>query len=83
MHVARPQGQVVTEQLHNQRAVLVRFLGKRIQFSDGIVESLLGQLASTIRRVEDLVVEDGKVQSQTQANRVRRGQLGLSNVFLG
>jgi hypothetical protein len=41
--------------------------------SNGIVESLLGQLASLVGRVEDLVVEDGEVQCETKADGVRGG----------
>lgn len=39
-HVRRPQGQVVPEQLHDQRAVLVRLLAQRVQLGDGLVERL-------------------------------------------
>jgi hypothetical protein len=38
--------------------------------SNSIIESLLGQLASLVGRVEDLVVEDGEVQGKTKADGV-------------
>jgi hypothetical protein len=75
-----PEGKVVTEELHNESAVAVRLLGERVELSNGIVESLLGQVASAVGRVQDLVVEDREVQGQTQADGVGRGELGLSNV---
>lgn len=41
-----------------------------IHTSDGVIESLLGQLASLVRGVENLVVEDREVQGETQTNGV-------------
>lgn len=57
-----PEGEVVSEKLHDQCAVTVRFLGQRVELSDSIIESLLGKMASTIGGVQDLVVEDGEVE---------------------
>jgi len=37
-------------------------------------------VAGTVRRVEDLVVEDGEVQGKTQADRVGGGEIGLGNI---
>lgn len=37
-------------------------------------------MASLVRGVEDLVVEDGEVERKTQADRVGRRQLGLGNL---
>lgn len=48
--------------------------------SNSIVEGLFGEVAGLIRRVENLVVEDGEVQSQTQADGVGRGKLSLGNL---
>lgn len=38
--------------------------------SNSVIESLLGQLASLVGRVEDLVVEDGEVQGKTKTDGV-------------
>ena len=75
-----PEGQVVTQQLHDQGAVTVRLLRQRVKLGNGIVESLLGQVASPVRRVQDLVIEDGEVQGKTQADRVGRSELSLGNI---
>ncbi len=75
-----PEGEVVTEELHDEGAVTVRLLRKRVELSNGIIESLLGKVASTVGRVQDLVVEDREVQRQTQTDGVSGGKLGLSNV---
>lgn len=48
--------------------------------SNGVVESLLGQLACLVGRVENLVVEDGEVQRKTEADGVSRGKVGGGNV---
>ena len=52
----------------------------RVIGSFGRFEGLLGKVASTVWRVEDLVVEDGEVESETKADGVGRGQLGLGDV---
>ena len=77
---ARPQGEVVAQQLHDEGAVTVRLLGERVELGDGVVEGLLGQVAGAIGRVEDLVVEDGEVEGETEADWVGWGQLGLCDV---
>lgn len=35
---------------------------------DGVVKGLLSQMTSLVGRVEDLVVEDGEVESQTKTD---------------
>lgn len=47
--------------------------------SNSIIESLLGEVASLIRRVQNLVVEDGEVESQTKTDWVGWGKVGLGN----
>lgn len=57
LHVGRPQREVVPQQLHDERRVLVALLRQRVQLGDGIVERRLGQPARAVRAVQDLVVE--------------------------
>jgi hypothetical protein len=66
--------------LHDESAVAVRFLGQRVELGNGIVEGLLGKVASTVWRIQDLVVEDREVEGQAEADGVGWGQLGLSNI---
>ena len=75
-----PEGKVVAQQLHDQGAVTVRLLGKRVELGNSVIKGLLGKVASTVRRVQDLVVENGEVEGKTQADGMRRGELGLSDV---
>ena len=47
--------------------------------SNGIVKGKLGQMASLVRGVEDLVVEDREVKSEPETDGVGGGKLGLSD----
>jgi hypothetical protein len=78
---------------------LVRLLRQGVELSNGVVEGLLGEVASPVGRVEDLVashqyqsrlrrnlkhiLEDGEVEGETQSDRMRRGELGNGNVGSG
>jgi hypothetical protein len=66
--------------LHDQSAVAVGFLRKRVQLSNGIVEGLLGEMASAVRRVQDLVVEDTEVERETETDRVCWSEFSLCDV---
>lgn len=73
--VGGPEGEVVAQQLHDEGGVLVRLLGEGVQLGDGVVEGLLGEVARAVGGVEDLVIENGKVEGQTQADGVGGGQV--------
>lgn len=47
--------------------------------SNGVIKGLLGKMASLIRRVQDLIVENGEVKGQTQADWVGWCKVGLCN----
>lgn len=51
--------------------------------SNSIVESELGQVASLVGGVEDLVVEDGEVQGETETDGVGGSKVGLGNLSGG
>lgn len=48
--------------------------------SNGIIESLLGKVASLVWRVEDLVVEDGEVQGKAETDWVSWCKIALGNL---
>lgn len=75
-----PQGQVVTQELHDQGAVTIALLGEGVELSNSVIERLLGEVASTVGRVQNLVVEDGEVESEPKTDGVGRSQLGLSDI---
>ena len=68
---------IIPQQLHDQRGVLVAFLTQGIQLGNGVIESLLGEMACLVRRVENFVVEDGEIQSKTKTNWMSRCKVGL------
>lgn len=47
---------------------------------NSVIESLLGEVACLVGRVEDLVVEDREVQSETKADGVSGREVGLGNL---
>ncbi len=51
--------------------------------SNSIIESLLGEVASLIWGVENLVVEDGEVQGKTKTDWVSWGKIALGNLGSG
>ena len=75
-----PQGQVVTQELHDQGAVTVAFLGERVELGNSVIERLLGKVASTVRRIQDLVVENGEVEGETKTDGVGRGEISLGDI---
>jgi len=68
--VTGPQGQVITKQLHDKSRVLVRFFVQSIQLGNSIIKGLLGDLASLVRGVKNLVVEDRKVKGKSKTDGV-------------
>ena len=67
--------QVVSQQLHDQCRVLVALLAESVKFGDGIIESLLGEMASLIGGVQDLIVEDREIQGEAKTNGVSRSKV--------
>ncbi len=65
--------------MHDEGRILVALLTQGVELSNGIIESLLSQVASLVGGVQDLVIEDGEVQGQTKTNWVCWGEIGLSN----
>ena len=76
----RPEGQIVAQELHDERAVAVRLLGKRVKLGNSVVKGLLREVASTVGRVQNLVVEDGEVQGETETDGVGGRELRLGDV---
>ncbi len=48
--------------------------------SNRVVECLLGKMASLIRGVQDLVVEDGEIQGETETDGVGGCKVGGGNL---
>mmetsp|Transcript_10933 Transcript_10933/g.29224 ORF Transcript_10933/g.29224 Transcript_10933/m.29224 type:complete len:224 (+) Transcript_10933:50-721(+) len=75
--VRSPERQVVAEQLHDERGVLVRVLCHVVQLRNGILEGGAGHFARLVRIRQDLVHEDRVVQGQAQADGVGHCQVFL------
>merc|ERR1712137_291444 len=75
--VRGPKSQVVTQQLHDQRRVLVRVLGHVVKLCNGILKSSARHLACLIWIAQDLVLEDRVVQGKPKANWVGHRQILL------
>lgn len=54
--------------------------GNTLLTGDCIVECLLGEMAGLIGRVQDLVVEDREVQSETKTDRMSWCKVGSGNL---
>ena len=75
LEIRGPQGEVVPEELHDEGGVLVALLTQSVQLGDGFIKGLLGQLARLLGTVEDLIVKDGKVESQSKSDGMGGGKL--------
>ena len=80
MELRGPESQVVPQQLHDQGGVLVLILIQGVDLSDGVLEGLLGELDGLVGVVEDLVLEDGVVQTETETDGVGGVQLARGEV---
>lgn len=66
--ITRRTYQVVSQQLHDQCGILVALLTESVELSNSIIEGLLGKMACLVRCVEDLIVEDRKVEGKTKTD---------------
>ena len=70
VQVAHPEGEVITEQLHDGGRITVLVFLETIKISDCVIKGLLGQFASNVRAAQNLIVEHRPVKNQTQSDRV-------------
>lgn len=66
--------------MHDKSGILVAFLTQGIELSNRVIESLLGEVAGLVGRVQDFVVEDGEVQSETETDGMCGSQVRGSNL---
>ena len=71
--------QVVSQQLHDECGILVALFTQCVELGNSIIKSLFCEVASLIRRVEDLVVEDGEVQRETKTDWVSWREISAGN----
>ena len=73
--VGQKRREVVAKELHDESGILVRLLAERVEISDGVVKGLLRERARLLRQRKNLIIEDGKIERQPQADRMRRRQM--------
>ena len=67
---------------HDEGAVFVGLLAQGVQFGDGIVEGLFGEVACSVGGVQDLVIEDREVEGEAEADLLlaaNRSQMKIAN----
>lgn len=65
LEIRSPESQVVSQELHNQSRVLVRLFRESVQFGNGIIKGLFGEMTGPIGRIKNLIVKDGEVQGES------------------
>ena len=65
-----PEGQVIADELHDGGGILVVLLLDLLDVSNGVVEGLLGELASLLGIVADFIIENGEVEGQSESDGV-------------
>merc|ERR1719237_1317666 len=78
--VRSPQGQVVAEQLHDQRGVFIGLLCNIVELCDGILECCASHLACLIRISQHFVLKDRVIQSKAEADGVRNYEVFLCDI---
>jgi hypothetical protein len=68
IQVTGPEGKVIAKQLHDCGRVTVLVFFETIEVGNCVVEGFLCDLASNLWAIQDFVVKDRVVQSQTQSN---------------
>merc|ERR1712151_507065 len=76
-----PQCQIVAEQLHNESRILVGVLGHVIELGDSILKRRAGHLASLVGIIQDLVLENGETECQSQADWMSDGEILFGDIM--
>lgn len=66
--------------MHDEGAVAVRLLRERVKLGNGIVESLFGEMASAVRRIQNLIVEDTEVEREAKTDGMCWSELSLCDI---
>ena len=78
IHFAGPEGEVISDELHNGGSILVAFFIDVFDVGDSVVEGLLGGDTGFGRVVHHFVAENGIVQAEPKTNGT-----GGSEVIIG
>lgn len=75
LHVGCPESEVVAQELHDERGVLVALFAQAIKLVNCFIERLLRKAACAFGRIENLVVEDAEVKSKAEAYGMSRSEI--------
>jgi len=75
-----PESKVVSDELHDGGSIFVDILLKLLNVSDGLVEGLLGELASLGGVVHDFIVEDREVKGKSESDGVSGLKVSVGNL---
>merc|ERR1712183_416476 len=78
--VGSPEGQIVAEQLHDERRILVTVFRHVVKLCDRIFEGGAGHLACLVWVSQHLILKHRVVQSKAKTNGMRYSQVLLSNI---
>lgn len=66
--------------MHDKGRILVALLREGVELRNRVIKGLLCEVAGTVGRVEDFVVEDGEVEGEAETDGVCWGELGDGDV---
>jgi len=78
-----PQGQVLLKELDDALGVAEVVLLQLVNLVESLLESLVGELASSLVVLHDLIVEDGEVEGEAELDWVARGKRNLVSLIVG
>merc|ERR1719433_2491169 len=81
LSIRSPQGQIVTEQLHDERGIFVRVLAHIVELRNSILEGCASHLARLFRVRQHLILEDGIIQCQAKADGMCDCQILLCDIL--
>ena len=78
-----PEGQVLLEKLDDALGIAEVVLLKLVNFVEGLLEGVIGELASFGVVLQDFVIEDGEVESQAELDGVAGRQIDGVGLLVG
>merc|ERR1712187_982988 len=77
--IGGPQGEIVTQELHDESGVFVRILGDIVKLSNRVFERSACHLASLLGLLQNFVLKDRVIQCKAKTDWVSHSQVFLSD----
>jgi hypothetical protein len=78
-----PEGQILLEELNDTLGITEVVLLELVDFVEGLLESLVGEIAGDLVILHDLIVEDREVKGKAELDGVARGERNLVGFLVG